>query len=202
MNSKKAHPASPGRPREFDIDDAVRDALAVFQARGYHAASLVDLIEGTGLVRGSLYKAFTDKHAIFLAALDRYTSEGLNRLRGDLNKGSAREAIQATLRYYARLSSALEGQRGCVVTAAATELLPVDEEVRQRVAWMFESMRALLADTIRRGQATGEISNAHSPDAFARFLLCTIEGMRVLGKLGPNAKEMTEVAAITMRMLG
>ena len=64
----------PGRPREFDIDEAVADAIEVFRARGYHGTSVQDLTEGTGLARGSLYKAFHDKRSLFLAALDHYTA--------------------------------------------------------------------------------------------------------------------------------
>ena len=66
--------ALPGRPREFDIDEAVESAILVFKSRGYHGTSVQDLTEGTGLARGSLYKAFHDKRTLFLAALDHYTA--------------------------------------------------------------------------------------------------------------------------------
>jgi TetR/AcrR family transcriptional repressor of nem operon len=45
---------APGRPREFEIDEAVESAMQVFWTRGYNGTSLVDLIDGTGLSRGSL----------------------------------------------------------------------------------------------------------------------------------------------------
>lgn len=43
-----------GRPREFELETAARDAMKVFWDRGYDRASLPDLIAGTGLSRGSL----------------------------------------------------------------------------------------------------------------------------------------------------
>ena len=46
----------------------------MFKSRGYHCTSVQDLTEGTGLARGSLYKAFHDKRTLFLAALDHYTA--------------------------------------------------------------------------------------------------------------------------------
>ncbi|MBV8352492.1 MAG: TetR/AcrR family transcriptional regulator, partial [Verrucomicrobia bacterium] len=58
MASKDTAASGPGRPREFDIDEVVCDAMKVFQTHGYAGTSLVDLIGGTGLTRGSLYKAF------------------------------------------------------------------------------------------------------------------------------------------------
>ncbi len=194
-------PVGPGRPREFDADEAVIDAMAVFQSRGYAATSLVHLIEGTGLSRGSLYKAFNDKHSLFLAALDRYTSDSLSRLSSDLGKEPARDAILTTLRYYARQSAATKGLRGCLVTATAMELLPDDADVRERVRATFSRMQRLLAMVIRKGQASGEISLRHDADGLARFLLCLVEGMRVLGKTAPGIREMDEMVAIAMTAL-
>src|ERR1700738_2111184 len=67
-----------GRPREFDVDDALDKAARVFRERGYHATSIADLTEAMDLASGSVYKAFKDKRAVFLAAFDR---EGM--LRGE-----------------------------------------------------------------------------------------------------------------------
>ena len=72
---KPSERPGPGRPREFDPDDVVIDAIEVFRARGYHGTSVDDLTKGTGLARGSLYKAFRDKHSLFVAALERMYQE-------------------------------------------------------------------------------------------------------------------------------
>ena len=61
-----------GRPREFDIDQALDRAMGVFWQKGYEGASLQDLLGAMQIARGSLYKAFEDKHSIYLATLDRY----------------------------------------------------------------------------------------------------------------------------------
>ena len=63
-----------GRPREFDMDKALDRAIRVFCERGYHATSIGDLIDAMGIASGSIYKAFHDKRAVFLAAFDRYKS--------------------------------------------------------------------------------------------------------------------------------
>ena len=59
-----------GRPREFDMDKALDQAIRVFSEQGYHATSIGDLIDAMGLASGSIYKAFRDKRAVFLAAYD------------------------------------------------------------------------------------------------------------------------------------
>ena len=58
--------------RQFDPDEVVDRAMEVFWTRGYESTSIDDLVEATGINRGSLYNAFGDKQGLFLAAIDRY----------------------------------------------------------------------------------------------------------------------------------
>ena len=52
---------------------AIADAaMQVFWRRGYAATSVQDLVDGTGLGRGSLYNAFGSKQGLYEAALRRY----------------------------------------------------------------------------------------------------------------------------------
>lgn len=183
--------SGPGRPREFDIDRAVSDAMNVFWDRGYHATSLPDLIEGTGLSRGSLYKAFGDKRGLFLAALDHYTAESLKTVAEILSKpGSAMAVLRESLSRYARLASGASGRRGCLVMATATEMASHDAEIAERIERMFRRVQDLHAGAIIRGQVAGEIPPDRDAHVLARFLLCQIEGMRVVGKTGATAAEM------------
>src|SRR3984885_5084071 len=198
MQTPRSAPTSdralPGRPREFDIDEAVESAILVFRSRGYHGTSVQDLTEGTGLARGSLYKAFGDKRTLFLAALDHYTAASLRRIGDALGQpGSAREAIREALMGYARRAAAAQGQQGCLVTAAAMEMMPDDVEISALISRMFRRMQDLFAAAVIRGQASGEIAGDLDERAIARMLLCTIQGLRVLGKTGPSEQDMTEV---------
>ena len=194
--------SGPGRPREFDIDAAVEDAIKVFRARGYHGTSVQDLTDGTGIARGSLYKAFHDKRSLFLAALDHYTAASLQRIADSLAQpGSARAAIRETLMGYARRASAAQGQQGCLITASAMEMMPDDVEVSALIARMFRRMQDLFAAAVIRGQSAGEIPRDYDERAIARMLLCTIQGLRVLGKTGPSEQEMAELVDVALRAL-
>ena len=192
----------PGRPREFDPDKAILDAMNVFWDRGYHGTALPDLIEGMGLSRGSLYKAFGDKKGLFLAALDRYSSEHLKAIAGILSKpGSAKAVIRESLLRSARRSSREQGRRGCFAMATAAEMASHDAEIAERVERMFRRMQDLYAGAIIRGQAAGEIPADRDERTLARFLLCHIQGMRVLGKTGTREAEMEALVDAAMRVL-
>ena len=81
------------RPREFDEDEVLEKALAVFWAKGFEGATVDDLEQATGLGRGSLYGAFGGKHELFLRALAVTGSMGLAnvpwRSRGPDGPGSS-----------------------------------------------------------------------------------------------------------------
>lgn len=202
MTHTVQHTASSGRPRQFKIEDAVRDAMNVFWTRGYHATSLTDLLDGTGLSKGSLYKAFGDKKSLFLRALDCYAEAGLEELSETLAApGSVKSAIRAALAIYVPLSAGNTGRRGCMVMATAAEMLPHDPEVGACVQSTFRRIQALLASAVRRGQDMSEIASDQDPHDVARFLTCQIEGMRLLGKVGATKREMAAVVEAAMRSL-
>jgi TetR/AcrR family transcriptional repressor of nem operon len=190
-----------GRPREFDLDEAVRDAVEVFQTHGYEGASLVHLQEGTGLTKGSLYKAFTDKKTLFLLALDRYTSENTASLRDSLASGAPKEAVRSALVAIARTSALVSGERGCLVVGSTTEMAAKDKDIKDRIKRTFARMEGYLREAIVRGQGAGEITSRNSPKSLSRFLLCLIEGLGVLGKTGRTEKEMLEIVDVAMTAL-
>jgi len=53
------------RPRTFDEVDVLSKARQLFAAQGYNGTSIDDLVRVTGLLRGSLYKAFASKRNLF-----------------------------------------------------------------------------------------------------------------------------------------
>ncbi|MGW4246403.1 TetR/AcrR family transcriptional regulator, partial [Nocardia sp. NPDC004722] len=61
-----------GRPRSFDADTALDQALEVFWRNGFEGTSLTDLTTATGINKPSLYAAFGNKEQLFGKVLTRY----------------------------------------------------------------------------------------------------------------------------------
>lgn len=192
----------PGRPREFDIDAALDGAVRVFRQRGYHATSVEDLCLAMNLTAGSIYKAFSDKRTVFLAAFERYTSqrnaELQTRLKGETN-GLAK--IRAILHFYAESSSGKEGRQGCLVAASAMALATFDEEMAQRIEETLRRLERMLKDFVHEGQTDGSISPTIDASTAACSLLCLLQGFRVVGKLGRSRGEMVSAANEAIRGL-
>ena len=192
----------PGRPREFEIEEALDKAIVVFSERGYHAASISELKDAMGLAAGSLYKAFKDKKAIFLASFDRYKQVRNALLDQELAEGAnGRDKVSRMLRFYAEASHGVSGRRGCLVVGTAIELAVYDTEAAERVGRSMARSEALFDTLIREGQADGSIPATTDPAATARLLLSVTQGLRVLGKTGPNRDRAFSVVDTAMKLL-
>jgi TetR/AcrR family transcriptional repressor of nem operon len=193
---------SRGRPREFDMEDALDKAVGIFCARGYHATSIGDLTEAMQLAQGSVYKAFKDKRAVFLAAFDRNREVRAEKLRVAIGPGgTGLERMRKALAFYAEASHGAEGRRGCLIVGSAAELAIFDDEVAQRVAMVLDKNEALFVELIRQGQEDGSIPVDLDGPATARMILCLLQGMRVVGKTGRARDEMAAVVEVAMKAL-
>ncbi|SED91686.1 transcriptional regulator, TetR family [Rhizobiales bacterium GAS191] len=184
------------------MDKTLDKAVRVFRERGYHATSIGDLAVAMELASGSIYKAFRDKRAVFLAAFDRYTAVRSEQLRRVANTAkSGRAKLRDALTFYAESSQGAEGRRGCLVVGSAVELAAFDPEVAARVKGALRKNEAVLADLIRQGQADGSVPSSIDGEATSRLMVCLTQGLRVVGKTGRSRAELATVIDIAMKLL-
>jgi TetR/AcrR family transcriptional repressor of nem operon len=166
------------RHKEFDPDDAVAAAMALFWERGYEATSVQDLVEHTGVGRRSMYDTFGDKHSLYLRALDRYIDRAEESFRQAA--ASAADGLSAIRGLFAALvDSAAANGRGCLVVNSATELGPSDEEVSDRLRRHLDGARGLLGEQIRRGQRDGSVTDRIDPGTLTAVAFNAWLGVRV-----------------------
>ena len=108
-----------GRPRAFDMDQALDQALHVFWEKGYVGTSINDLTEAMGINRPSLYAAFGNKEKLFKKALDRYEDLRDQILEEAFAAPTAREAVTRLLEGTAERLSDKCNPRGCLMVQGA-----------------------------------------------------------------------------------
>ncbi|WP_233160243.1 TetR/AcrR family transcriptional regulator [Pseudonocardia sp. MH-G8] len=89
--------ATIGRPREFDVDEALERAMRAFWAQGYEGAGLTDLTAAMGITRTSMYAAFGNKENLFRKALQRYSAGPAAYATRALEEPTARTVATAFL---------------------------------------------------------------------------------------------------------
>jgi AcrR family transcriptional regulator len=193
---------SPGRPREFDMDLALDQAVRIFSEQGFHATSITDLSEAMALTAGSIYKAFKDKRTVFIAALERQSASRTEELIQALSaEHTGSDKVRAALTFYASASCGAMGKLGCLVVGTAMELSTFDADIAERVTASMRAREKQIAELIRIGQADGTINAKVDVKATARCLLCLMHGLRVVGKTSPPRAEMLATVDVAMKML-
>ncbi|MEW2548167.1 TetR/AcrR family transcriptional regulator [Streptomyces sp. NPDC047002] len=181
------------RSREFDADAAVEAAMSAFRRAGYAGTSIQDLVDATGVGRGSLYAAFGSKEGLYLAALDRYRERYAQPLVALLDGCVGVRAVIREVLVGVVDATVRDGDReACLVIAAATELAHREPAVRDRLRRTVKSLEEALSELVARGQAAGEIPAARSAAATARLLVTVIQGLRVVGAVRPDRAALME----------
>ncbi|RVH06547.1 TetR/AcrR family transcriptional regulator [Sinorhizobium meliloti] len=191
-----------GRPREFDMNQALDAAIRIFSEKGYHGTSIAELKTEMGLTAGSIYKAFRDKRDVFVAAYDRYKQIRADLLDQALSSASTgREKIARVVGFYAMSACGETGRRGCLAIGAAVELVLSDAEIADRVGGHNRKLVARLEGFIRDGQLDGSIRQDVDPAATALALFSYLQGVRIAGKTGELENQMLPSAEAVLRIL-
>ena len=159
-----------GRPREFDRDQALRDALCVFWDRGYQGASISALTAAMGIGSPSLYAAFGSKAKLFQEATDLYLAEDAGEPTRLLASGeTARASVEAMLRSNADLFTREGEPAGCMLTRAVWTTPDDDPEVSEYLDASVEQRIRDIEVRLERGAAESEELPCLEVRALAEF---------------------------------
>lgn len=191
------------RPKEFDRDQVLDLATDVFWKRGYEATSIGDLVAALGIGRQSLYDTFGDKHALYLAALDRYRQR---------HGGAVACALESDMPLRRAIRTIFEGAidqllgdpqgKSCMLVAAIAERCPDDKNVAERFCTNMKSMEQALEKRLVRAREEGEIGRLLEPAALARYFVNTLNGLQITGKALRDREALLEIADVALAILG
>lgn len=190
------------RPREFDIEEVLTKALDAFWAHGYDSTSMSDLMEVTGLAKGSLYKGYGDKKSLFIRALDSYllrANAGLSETAASGDSG--RETLEKIFSGIIGMCTCAGVRRGCFSVNSTIELAPHDADVRNRLRRNTRQKEKTIAAVVRRGIADGSLRKNLDPEMTASYVTTVMNGLQVRGKLGLTEQQANETVAMALAAL-
>ncbi|MGW5780155.1 TetR/AcrR family transcriptional regulator [Streptomyces sp. NPDC003863] len=146
--------------------------------RGYVGTSPKAVQQAAGAGQGSMYHHFAGKQDLALAAIRRSAEE----------LGAAAEAVlggggSAYARIEAYLLRERDVLRGCPVGRLTMDPEVVaDPELRAPVEEVLGRVRGRLAEVVREGLDSGELSGGLDPEEIAATVLATVQGGYVLAR--------------------
>ncbi len=189
-----------GRPRGFDKEQAIEQAMRLFWAQGYEATSLAQLKAAMGgLSTASFYAAFGSKEDLFREALGRYLrSHGL--VLSSLKDVSLppRESIERALRLSARMQTDPEHPPGCLLVLSQSIGSPENRHLQAWVATEREANRADLQACVERAVASGELSRNTDVGALAEVFNTFLVGLSTQARDGASRKSLERAVSQLM----
>jgi AcrR family transcriptional regulator len=188
-----------GRPREFDTDKALEQALHVFWRQGYEGTSINDLTQAIGITKPSLYAAFGNKEELFRKALDRYIDGPAGYVQTAMAKPTVREVVEHLLFGAADAVTNPENPPGCLAVQAALCCGDAAESIKQELM----SRRATGEDDLRkrfeRAVAEGDLAADTDAGDLARYISAILQGMAVQAAGGASRDELQKIARMALK---
>jgi len=180
--------------KAFEPQRVLEKAMHAFWERGYEGISIEDLVQSTGIGRGSLYGTFADKHSLYLAALDQYVAAIRAQTSALLAQEGTLHAVLQRL-FQAQLDALLSdpARRGCFLVNASLEMAPHDPEVNTIVQSVLQEFEEGLYRLLIKAQVAGELSWRHDPHQLAHFLVAIFVSLRVLARGQQDRRVLEDV---------
>jgi AcrR family transcriptional regulator len=192
--------ATRGRPRTFDPDIALRQALDLFWERGYEGTSLNDLAQAMGIASASIYACFGSKEDLFRKVMALYgTTSGEPPRRALREQPTARAAIHAMLRATADQITGPDTPHYCMLVLAAPTGAVENHPVREFLADRRRGMHTTIKDRLARGVTDGDLAAPPaSLDAIARYYTTVVQGLSIQARDGATRAELEAVVTCAM----
>ena len=180
--------------KRYDEAEVIDRAMNLFWVRGYEATSMSDLVAATGINRGSIYSAFTDKRTLYIRALKRYDEFHRQKFLTKLRKENPpRETILAMFEA-ARVWPLTEGHPpGCFLINAAFEFADRDPEICEMVYESSVRIELFFKKLILESQGEGTVPLHIDAGETARGLLSLLIGLRVLSHSKPQSPMLKSI---------
>lgn len=189
------------RPKKFDRDTALGEAIKAFSDRGFEGTSTDALLLRMGISRQSMYDTFGDKRRLYLEALQRYFGTSTAEIIGTLHAhASPAKGLQAALLALA-MRPADQSRDGCLGVSAISEFGRSDAEISAITDAAAEALLAALETVIRKGQDAGELTRDIDARHAARLMSVTLSGLKVSARAGVAPAALRASVELAMRGL-
>ena len=180
-----------GRPLEFDINDALNDALKQFWKEGYEATTIAKLEEAMKINRGSLYSVFRGKEPLFLQAVNLYDSILTKHVEKTL--GSIDDPVEAIGSFLLKKPTQLRNRFGCFLVNSASEVVHTQPHLSKVVKAKLSAVETALGERVKEAADKDMISDEISPVDLADFFMTLRSGISIEDRLGRNHSALPRI---------
>lgn len=188
-----------GRPRVFDMEEALDKALYIFWNRGYEGASIAEIIDALGITKPSLYAAFGNKEELFKKALSKYATANVKFVRDVVKEPTAYKVAENFLVKAAEFLTDSKHPPGCMIVQGALSCGEGTHSVRDLLIHFRHIYEGLLTERFEKAKLDGDLPVNAVPKELAKYLALLHQGMSVQATGGATKQELIEISKIALK---
>lgn len=190
------------RVKLFDESEVLTKAMNLFWKQGYAATSVQDLVSHLGINRASLYDTFGDKEQLFKKSFELYRKNNIEGLKQFFDtQNNVREGFARLFENAIEEAINDEDRKGCFVVNTTTELVPNDDSIAVTLEDNKSDFENIFFEYLQKGKDVGQITTNKDLRSIAALFYTLYNGLRVVSKVRPNKKKLSETVEVALSLL-
>lgn len=177
---------------EATRDKILETAAGLIHRKGFGATSINDVLEATGLKKGSLYFHFPGKDALGLAILEKARTGFLEFLDASLTGTTPGECLDNFFAIVVETHKGTGFVGGCIFGNVALEMGDTESQFAPFIEKVFEEWIERVEKVIATAQVFGEVRSDLPADLLTHHIIAAIEGGIMLSRLKKNEKPLRD----------
>ncbi|MBW4706322.1 TetR/AcrR family transcriptional regulator [Roseobacter sp. YSTF-M11] len=187
--------------KQFDINEALDRAMAVFWDLGYEATSVDDLTKATRVSRSSLYNTFGNKEDLFILVIDHYLEKSRPAFQAALDHADLYAAVLGALTVLKDRLMEKSSKAGCLLVLAAENSESRAPGIKRRVARAFADEDRAFYARFRQAQVDGQLAAAADAQVLARFFSAQGRAMGINARISGDPSVHDDVIKMSLEAL-
>ena len=192
----------PGRPKLFNREDVLRQAMHVFWSKGYQEASYADLIKAMGMTAPSIYLAFGSKEKLFEEAFQLYLEEEATGLKALAQPLTAKASIESMLKSVVRAFTSFETPRGCMSIVGSMSLPAEQGQLRKTLQETRQATLLAIQQKLDVAVKTGELQSMADTQKISCLCRTMWSGLSLQILDGVSRSELYGAIDLFVNMIG
>lgn len=176
-------------------------SLDLLHKRGYFATSINNIIDNSGIKKGSIYFHYKSKETLIIEVLN----EAIERYEKQISKGVTHEAasdqiidmINAITDYHVNGDIS----KGCLFGNMALEIGHDGSEISALIESFFKRWENKFISLLNIAEKNGEIKLKEPARVLARMILSSIEGGVLLSKISGNTESLKDCMKVIKSLI-
>jgi len=134
------------RSTNFNKEETINKAMNVFWNKGYENTSIKDLVNATGILKGSLYNTYSSKENMFLLCLQQYGNKSKSF---HYQQGDGGVYLKDFFKKMVKEGSDKNFTKGCFIMNSCMEFAGSKSIMAKKAKVLFEATEKNLSNAVK-----------------------------------------------------